>query len=361
VHLGAWLLAESGALITAAAPAHVYAIVSDTNAGPVAGPLVVGSLRRAAPASRILYREIEPGERFKTRESWQSLTDWLLEERCGRDTTMIALGGGVVGDLAGFVAATLLRGVPVVQIPTTLLAMVDASVGGKVAVDTAHGKNLVGAFHQPACVLVDPTVLQTLPSRELRAGYAEILKHGIIADAGYFDTARAQVPHFLGNADQVEWSGEDLASLIQRSVELKAAVVREDERENGLRRILNFGHTIGHAVETASGFRLLHGEALAIGMALEATLAESLGVAASGTASAIVDALREAGLPSTLPPDLDVVRLIDTMLNDKKRQAGLVMLALPASIGRMAGADSGFVIPVERDRIERLLRPAGGA
>jgi 3-dehydroquinate synthase len=355
VEVAPWLLREAGARIVAAAPAHVYAVVSDTNAGPVAMPNVLGSLRRSAPAARILYREIEPGEIHKTRRTWEALTDWLLSERCGRDTTVVALGGGVIGDLAGFVAATFMRGVPFIQVPTTLLAMVDASVGGKVGVDTPLGKNLVGAFHQPATVLIDPTVLQTLPARELRAGFAEVLKHGVVADAGYFATAASIGPALLGSADHVAWHGDDLAALIARSVEIKADVVRSDPLEGGRRRILNFGHTVGHAVEAASRFQLRHGEAVAIGMTIEAGLAERVGVASPGLRATLAEVLSAAGLPTTLPRDLEVATILDLMVSDKKRSGGTPMFALPARLGEMAGAADGFVVPIGLDVVGAAL------
>jgi 3-dehydroquinate synthase len=197
------------------------------------------------------------GEAHKTRDTWARATDAMLAAGCGRDTTVVALGGGVVGDLAGFVAATYLRGVPVVQVPTTLLAMLDASVGGKTAVDTPAGKNLVGAFHPPAAVLIDPALLATLPAPDLAAGAAEALKHGVIASAAHFDDVAALLPRLArGEADPAA-----LARLVGDSVAVKAAVVAEDLTERGRRKTLNFGHTLGHAVEHASGYALRHGEA----------------------------------------------------------------------------------------------------
>jgi 3-dehydroquinate synthase len=275
-----------------------------------------------------------------------------LAKGYGRDSTIIALGGGVVGDLAGFVAATFMRGIPVVQVPTTLVAMIDASVGGKTAVDTPAGKNLVGSFHPPAAVLVDPQLLATLPLRELRAGFAEALKHGVIADEPYLNSVAASAPALLS----AEGSKSDsMLSLIVPSIEIKAEIVSRDEREEGLRRILNFGHTIGHAVELVSGYSLLHGEAVAIGMALESELAEQIGVAQTGTAAAVCRALRSAGLPTSLPAGSDGDAVMEAMRADKKGRSGKMQLALPLRIGAMAGADSGWTVSVSDDQLREVL------
>ncbi|HEY9015708.1 MAG TPA: 3-dehydroquinate synthase, partial [Gemmatimonadales bacterium] len=206
---------------------------------------------------------VPAGEHSKSREAWGQLTDDLLERGFGRDSGLIGLGGGVVGDLTGFVAATYMRGLPYVLAPTTLLSMLDASVGGKTAINTPRGKNLVGAFHPPAAVLADPLTLVTLPEREYRAGLAEAVKHGLIADAKYFAWIESTADRLLGREP------EAVARLVRRSVEIKAEVVGEDEYESGRRAILNAGHTVGHALEQASGYRLAHGEAVALGLIVE--------------------------------------------------------------------------------------------
>lgn len=367
VEIAPWVLDDVGRHLREAAPAHTIALITDEDVAPYHAAHVVGSLRHFGGAARILYKAIPAGEAHKTRESWSMLTDWMLAERCGRDTTVVALGGGVIGDLAGFVAATFMRGVPFVQVPTSLLAMVDASVGGKVGVDTAAGKNLVGAFHQPARVIIDPVVLQTLPVAHLRAGMAEVLKHGIIADAAYLASATSLGARLLSSPASLEsgqaapplpvdWHGAPLAALIARSVEIKASVVRQDEREGGIRRILNFGHTIGHAVEAATHFRLLHGEAVAIGMALEGALAERVGVAAAGTANAIRESLGAVGLPTARPAGLTTDALLELMHLDKKAQRGEIVFALPARVGSMAGDATGYGIAVSAHDISALLR-----
>jgi 3-dehydroquinate synthase len=292
---------------------------------------------------------IPSGEAHKTRDTWARITDGLLDAGCGRDTTVVALGGGVVGDLAGFVAATFMRGVPVVQCPTTLLAMIDASIGGKTGVDTAAGKNLVGAFHPPSAVLADVETIHTLSLAQRRAGLAEAIKHGVLADAEYFARLDADLPALL--------DAEPSATLdaVARSVEIKAEVVRADEREHGRRKTLNLGHTLGHALEHVSGYALLHGEAVAIGMVLEARIAERLGVADPGTAQRISDVLARAGLPVQRPAALSVDAVVDATRLDKKARGGRVEYALPARIGAMAAADAGWSLPVDDQLVHEVL------
>jgi 3-dehydroquinate synthase len=296
---------------------------------------------------------IPAGESNKTRDVWARLTDQMLAKGYGRDSAVIALGGGVVGDLAGFVAGTFMRGIPVVQVPTTLMAMVDASIGGKTAVDTPAGKNLVGVFHFPAAVLIDPQTLGTLPLRELRAGFAEIVKHGVIANEAYLREVAGSASELLGKAGP---DSDRMLSVIVRSIEIKADIVSRDEREDGLRKTLNFGHTIGHAVELVSGYSLLHGEAVAIGMALEGRLAEKIGVAQAGTADAITDALQAAGLPTDLPQPIDRDAVLDAMRSDKKARSGKTMLSLPSRIGAMAGSESGWTVSVGDDQLREVLQ-----
>ena len=208
----------------------------------------------------------------------------------------------MIGDLAGFVAATYMRGIPIVHMPSSLLAMIDASIGGKTGVDTQAGKNLVGAFHPPAGVLVDPQLLATLPLRELRTGFAEALKHGAIADRGYFDSVVSAIPRVLYGRGE---SGDSLTGVIVGSIEIKSGIVSRDEHEGGVRKILNFGHTIGHAIEMLSGYALAHGEAVAIGMTLESSIAERAGIAKEGTAKEIRSALSAAGLPVSIPAGME--------------------------------------------------------
>ena len=341
-------LARVGTASAAATSAHRFAIITDETVRDLYGAKVAGTF--VQPDVAVLT--IPPGEAHKTRESWGRLTDQLMTLGYGRDSAIIAVGGGVVGDLAGFVAATFMRGIPYVQVPTTLLAMIDASIGGKTAVDTPHGKNLVGAFHRPSAVIADPTVLATLPARELRAGLAEAIKHGVIADAAYFARTAEALPTLVGAGGH---GSAQMAELIIRSIELKAGIVERDEREGGLRKILNFGHTLGHAIEALGGYQLLHGEAIAIGMALEAEVGERSGITARGTADSIRRLLDGAGLPSARPRALEPDRIIEVARGDKKTRAGSIELAIPLGIGRMAAPDAGWTARIGEELIREVL------
>jgi len=327
--------------------AHRYAVITDDNVGPLYG----ARIRDALGTARTTMLTVPAGEAHKTRDTWARLTDELLAAGFGRDSLIVALGGGVVGDVAGFVAATYMRGIPFVQVPTTLLAMVDASIGGKTGVDTPAGKNLVGAFHQPLAVVVDPSVLATLPREHLRAGFAEVIKHGAIADEAYLDRAVAAA----SDLSSLDVTGDAMIDLVSRSIEIKADVVRRDEREGGLRKILNFGHTIGHAVELLSDYSMLHGDAIAVGMSYESALAERCGVAAAGTAERIQRAVKAAGFegrrPASMPPD----RIVAATHGDKKARAGRVEYALPSRVGAMAGASTRWSIAVEDELVLSVL------
>ena len=336
-----------GEIVFAAAPAHRYALISDTHVAPH----YAERARRALGEVATDLFTIPAGETHKTRESWAELTDRMVAAECGRDTTVIALGGGVVGDLAGFVAATYMRGLSYVQVPTSLLAMIDASIGGKTGVDTPAGKNLVGAFHQPAAVVADPDVLRTLPPEHLRAGLAEAIKHGVIADERYFSSVVA-----FASTASLHQLDDAVVELVARSIEIKADLVRRDEREGGLRKTLNFGHTLGHAIERCTDYRMLHGEAIAIGMVLESRLAEHIRVAESGTADAVVDAVQRAGLPRAIPADVDAPAILRATRSDKKARAGKVEYALPRCIGTMAGGERGWAMPVPDDAVLRVLQ-----
>lgn len=356
VWLGAGSLTHLGHVVAAAAPAHRYVLVTDETVAGLHARVAVDALAALAAAPPLVVAML-PGEAHKTRDTWAAVTDRLLAAGCGRDTTIVALGGGVVGDLAGFVAATYLRGVPVVQLPTTLLAMVDASIGGKTAVDTPAGKNLVGAFHPPAAVLLDPALLATLPARDLAAGAAEALKHGVIASERHFDDVAAELPALARGAPDAG----ALERLVGESVAIKAAVVAADLTEQGRRKTLNFGHTLGHAVERASGYALRHGEAVALGMALESELAERLGVARAGTAARVRTACAAGGLPVTLPADLEPATVLAATRGDKKARAGRVEYALPGAVGTMAECGGRWTTPVPDDVVLAVLAESGAA
>ena len=345
--IGRGLLAELPDLARAACPAARYAVITDSHVATLYGEKLVARFHDAT--LHVQMFEFPAGEWNKTRESWAMLSDKMLAAQLGRDSAVIALGGGVVGDVAGFVAATYLRGVPYVQAPTTLLAMIDSSIGGKTGVDVPAGKNLLGAFHQPRLVVADLDLLGTLPVAQLAAGIAEAVKHGAIADADYF--AFLEREH-----DAVATRRPDaLEQLVRRSVEIKAGVVAADERETGRRAIPNFCHTVAHAVEATVQFAVLHGEAVAIGMAHEARLAERLGIAAAGTADRIGRLLERYGLPLELPESATPDALLATMQLDKKARAGTVRFALPEAVGRMHSAGSSWTVAAPERVVREVL------
>lgn len=269
------------------------------------------------------------GEIFKTLDSVNSIFNKLLEERHNRTTTLIALGGGVVGDITGFAAACYQRGVNFIQIPTTLLSQVDSSVGGKTGVNHPLGKNMIGAFHQPQCVIADTATLNTLPDRELRAGFAEVIKYGLICDAEFFDWLEKNYLSVLS------CNPEALAYVIQRSCQNKADVVAEDERESGIRAILNLGHTFGHAIETAQGYgNWLHGEAVAAGMVMAVDLSARLGWVSLESACRARQLIEDSGLPALPPENMSADRFTELMAVDKKVIDGNLRLVLLKSIGK---------------------------
>ena len=348
VIVGRGVLDRLPALLAERCPAHVYAVVSDSRVADLYGERVLSQLEGAGLRAR---RFVFPaGEWNKVRDTWADLCDRMIAAGIGRDAAVVALGGGVAGDLAGFVAATLHRGIPCVQVPTTVLAMVDASVGGKTGIDLPAGKNLVGAFHPPRFVLADIDSLASLPRNQIASGCAEAIKHGIIADAAYADDVGRAAGECLAH------SLDALERIVVRSVRIKADIVAADVRERGIRQVLNFGHTVGHAVEARSGYALLHGEAVAIGMAVEASLAEATGLARAGTRSRVMALLERYDLPATVPATLACDDLIEAMRADKKARAGVMRFALPASIGEMAhSADGAWTVEVSAEDIRTAL------
>lgn len=291
---------------------------------------------------------LQPGERYKTLNSIQKIYDAALENRLERSSTMVALGGGVIGDMTGFAAATWLRGINVVQVPTTLLAMVDSSVGGKTGVNHPQGKNLIGAFHQPRRVFIDPDVLKSLPMREFRAGMAEVIKYGVIWDAELFAEMEASK-----NLNQLRYVKPELIfTILNRSCQAKADVVSKDEKEAGLRAILNYGHTIGHAVESITGYRVVnHGEAVAIGMVAAGEIAAQLGMWQKEDTQRQNALIEKAGLPTKLPAGVDIEGIIDSLQNDKKVKDGKVRFILPTQIGVVTITDE-----VPSDTIRQVLQ-----
>jgi 3-dehydroquinate synthase len=353
IEIAAGALARVGEMANRVAKAHRYAIITDS----IVGPLYASQVAAQFTPEAVSTFAVPTGEEHKNRDSWASLTDQLSANGFTRDTTIIALGGGVVGDLAGFVAATFMRGVPFLQVPTTLLAMIDASIGGKTGVDTPAGKNLVGAFHPPRAVIADPDVLATLPLPHLRGGLAEAVKHGAIADETYFQTvgdAASRLLHPTPDHRDVHF----LHTLIERSVRIKTDVVARDTHEHGVRKILNFGHTIGHAIELLSGFTMSHGDAVAAGMVLESAAAERAKITTAGTTARITDTLRTLGLPVTRPTGPSPDDILDIMRGDKKSRAGSIEYAVPERIGTMAGATNGFAVRIDDTIVRDVLADA---
>ena len=331
VRVGAGLLAELATHARGRLRKRPVAIVTDANVHAAWGAVVEAALGESGHEPR--WRILAPGEASKSWEQLAGLVDWLLAEEVERGDHILALGGGVIGDLTGFAAAILKRGCQFVQLPTTLLAQVDSSVGGKTAINTPAGKNLVGAFHQPSLVLADLAALDTLPERELRAGYAEVIKYGLINDADFFAWCDANGAAMLaGDAALREYA-------VAHSVAAKAAIVAEDEFETtGKRALLNLGHTFGHALEAQTGFsdRLLHGEAVALGMALAARYSARRGLMPRATAEHVARHIAESGLPAeiaSLGLDCDGGTLSAHMLHDKKMDAGSLPFLLMRGIG----------------------------
>ncbi len=301
------------------------AIVTNTIVAPLYLEQLAASLQAAG--KQVTPIVLPDGEEEKNWENLMRIFDVLLREKCDRKTTLFALGGGVIGDMTGFAAATYMRGVPFIQVPTTLLAQVDSSVGGKTGINHPLGKNMIGAFYQPQAVIADTATLLSLPARQLSAGLAEVIKHGAIIDAAFFDWLEANVGKLLASDPQA------LAYAIQRSCEIKADVVRQDEREGGLRAILNFGHTFGHAIEAGLGYgEWLHGEAVGCGMVMAADLSHRLGYIDTEAKQRIAALVRAAGLP-TIAPDLGISRWLELMQVDKKNEAGQIKFILLKPLG----------------------------
>ena len=324
IHVGTALLGRADLIVPLLARKSV-AVVTNATVGPLFLERLAGALvREGVEVVRIV---VPDGEEHKDWHTLNTIFDALLEKRCGRDTTLVALGGGVIGDLAGFAAATYQRGLQYVQVPTTLLAQVDSSVGGKTAINHPLGKNMIGAFHQPRLVLADMDTLKTLPERELRSGLAEVIKHGLVRDTAFFTWLEANVERLLAR------DPEALEHAVTRSVAIKAEIVARDEREGGLRKMLNFGHTFGHAIETGLGYGAwLHGEAVAAGMAMAADLSRQLGYLSEADTGRIRSLLQRAGLP-TAAKGIAPARMRQLMSVDKKVKEGRIHFVLLERLG----------------------------
>jgi 3-dehydroquinate synthase len=331
IHVRAGLLADVGAILRSYARDSRLLVVTDENVAHAVLPQFAATLSSAGISCAHFI--LPAGEAGKSWVQLERLTDWLLEQHVERSDHIVALGGGVVGDITGFAAHVIKRGCPFVQIPTTLLAQVDSSVGGKTAINSAAGKNLVGAFHQPALVLIDPEILSTLPTRQLTAGFAEIVKYGLIDDPAFFAFCADNLDSFFAGDPDIR------AQAIIRSVQSKARIVAADETERtGTRALLNLGHTFGHALEADTGFsdRLFHGEAVAAGMALAFRYSVRLGLCPADDAMRVTALLRRAGLPTTLSEagvTANGAALVDYMRHDKKMSGGTLPFLLARGIG----------------------------
>ena len=325
IHIGCGLLSDPASWAGLPASADAL-IVSNTTVAPLYASRLAAQL--APRHRRLLQLALPDGEQYKNAATLELVYDQLLSAACDRKTVIYALGGGVVGDMAGFAAACYMRGVPFVQVPTSLLAQVDSSVGGKTAINHPMGKNMIGAFYQPARVICDLDLLDTLPERELSAGLAEIIKYGPIADVGFLDWIESHIDA-LRARDKAA-----LAYAVRRSCEIKAMVVGMDEREGGLRAILNFGHTFGHAIETGQGYGVwLHGEAVGCGMVMAADLSARLGLADAALVPRLQHLCARAGLPVRAPA-MPLGRWMDLMRVDKKAEAGEIRFVLINGLGR---------------------------
>ncbi|MFA6562589.1 MAG: 3-dehydroquinate synthase [Verrucomicrobiia bacterium] len=326
------LLGQLPELLRTARVGRLCAIITDDNVGPRYAAAVRDAL--VPIGFGVSVHTVPAGEKSKSLAVAGQLYEELAIARLHRHAFVLALGGGVVGDLAGFIAATFMRGVRFVQVPTTLLAMVDSSVGGKVGINLPQGKNLVGAFYQPRIVVADTATLASLPEREFRAGVAEVIKYGVIYDAALFDDLERQLPALMAK------DGAVLGRVIARCCEIKADVVSKDERESGLREILNFGHTVGHAIEAVTEYgTYLHGEAIAIGMVAAARLSQKHGGLVKADADRIEALLRRAGF-DLQPPDVPFDQLLDAMRSDKKARDGGLRFVLARRIGEVFSSDA---------------------
>jgi 3-dehydroquinate synthase len=333
VVVGQGVLRDLGRLVAEAVPAHKYALIADSRVAELHANTVVDSLEAAGCDTQLLT--FPAGEWNKSRAAWATLSDELLECGFGRDSAIVTLGGGVAGDLGGFVASTYMRGIPFVTIPTSLLAMVDASLGGKTGIDLELGKNAIGTFHHPSLVLVDPDFLVSLPRPHLRAGLAEAIKTAAIMDEALFESIESLAPRLA------EGDASALTDLIRACVQIKAQVVSQDPEESGLRQILNFGHTSGHALETLAGLALLHGEAVAAGMRLDSRLGEAIGVTDPGTADRLDAALDACRVPNVIDGTVTAGRLLQAAAADKKNREGKLRWVFLRRIGEVATDESG--------------------
>jgi 3-dehydroquinate synthase len=337
-------LLKSGSWISTIAPlAHRFVIVAAKNVETPWGE----NLRKQLEDNKLQTSlfTIPAGEKYKSRKSKELIENQMFDSKCGRDTLLIALGGGVTTDLGGFIASTYNRGIPLILIPTSLLGMVDASIGGKNGIDVPQGKNLLGTFYQPKAIYIDPEVLKTLPDRELRNGLVEMIKHGLIADAAYFEYLRSHAKQMLSR------DGETLETAIHGSCVIKKTIVEEDPQEKGKRRLLNCGHTIAHALEHLLQYKIPHGEAVAIGIVIEGYLSHLMGHLSKTDLDAIFDIFNVYGIPLRKLDQIDPLSLVEAMLLDKKSTRGTPRYVLLSAIGKPLAFDGHYCTPVNQSHL----------
>src|SRR3990170_2775615 len=328
-------------------PAYSYVIISDSVVASLYGQKLLRAFTSSGLNSHIV--SFPAGELHKNRDTKARIEDEMSKLKIGRDSCVIAFGGGVVGDVAVFVSATYNRGIPYIQVPTTLVAAVDSSIGGKTGVDTPHGKNLIGTFYQPWRVYIDVITLRTLHEKEMREGLAEVIKYGVIRDEKLFEYVEKNIDHIFS------FNSDALIHIIKSGCEIKGQVVELDEKESNLRKILNFGHTIGHAIENLSDYKISHGEAISIGMVAEGKIALELGFWKLDEFERLVSLFKRTGLPTKLHDSLDLNRMIDIMKLDKKARQGKIEMVLPRKIGEMAEVNGSYGIKIKEGLIRRIL------
>jgi 3-dehydroquinate synthase len=345
IHIAPGSLSQLGNTVPKLNLGNKILLVSNPEIFNYYGDITISSLKNAG--FQVFSHLIPAGETYKTLDSITKIYDTAISHHLERSSTMIALGGGVIGDMTGFAAATWLRGINLIQIPTSLLAMVDAAIGGKTGVNHPQGKNLIGAFYQPKLVFIDSTVLKTLPEREFRAGMAEVIKYGVIWDADLFTQLES-----AERLDRLEFIPDTLLNtILTRSCQAKAEVVSQDEKEAGLRAILNYGHTIGHALESITNYAtFVHGEAVALGMVEAGKIAVALNLWSQEEAKRQDDLIRKIGLPTAIPANLDREKIIDLLKSDKKVKDGKVRFILPHGIGKVTITDK-----VSADLLRQVL------
>ena len=340
ITIGANLMQRTANELALALLGSQYAVISDSNVWELYGKRMTECLRESELNFKVIT--FPAGEAFKSRETKAYIEDKMLAAQLGRDCVIIAFGGGVTGDLAGFVAATYNRGIPYVQIPTSLLAQVDSSVGGKVAINVPLGKNLVGAFHQPKAVYINVNFLSTLPKRHIRTGLAETIKHAVLCDEKMFTLLEQELDAILNLEDK-----SMLIDMVTKSLKVKIKVVETDEYETNWRKILNYGHTVGHAIEKIMNFQMSHGEAVSIGMNVAGQIAVALGLMPQGHLSRQMTLLARAGLPCKVPETIEQDQILAAILSDKKVRKGKPEYVLPSRIGQMAQFGKSYSRPVD--------------